>query len=157
MLRSSDLRTLKVRALLAPDGTIRETFMVAMVKGGGKRAATCVLTPKTMEAVRALICQTGKRAEDYLFSAEGDPQAIAPVCEMTLQREVKAWARLLGLDPTDYSSHSLRRTKAAILYARTKDIAHIQELLAHRWLTSTQAYLGATQASALALARQHDV
>jgi site-specific recombinase XerD len=64
---------------------------------------------------------------------------------------------MLGLDPTDYSSHSLRRTKASILYARTKDIAHIQELLAHRWLTSTQSYLGATKTAALALARQHDV
>lgn len=157
MLRSSDLRALKASTLQAPDGTIRDTFTIAMVKGGGKRTATCTLTPKAKEAVAALIAVTGKGNDDYLFTAADDPHATAPLCELTLQREVKRWARMLDLDATAYSSHSLRRTKASILYARTKDVAHIQELLAHRWLTSTQSYLGATRAAALDLARQHDV
>lgn len=157
LLRSSDLRALKVGTLQVADGAIRDTFTIAMVKGGGKRTATCTLTPKAKEAVAALIASTGKRDGDYLFTPTDNPHATAPICELTLQREVKRWARMLDLDTTAYSSHSLRRTKASILYARTKDIAHIQELLAHRWLTSTQSYLGATRAAALELARQHDV
>jgi integrase len=157
MLRSSDLRALKVSALRSPDGTIREQFTIAMAKGNYTRTATCTLSPKARAAIAGLINHTGKRDDDYLFTMLDDPHASSPLCEQSLQREVKAWALMLGLDATAYSSHSLRRTKAAILYARTKDVAHIQELLAHRWLTSTQAYLGATKAQALDLARQHDV
>lgn len=150
MLRSSDLRALKV-------GTIRNatTFTVGMRKEGG-RSVTCTLTPKAQEAVAALLASTAKQDDDYLFTAHDAPHGT-PLCEQSLQGIVKGWARRLGLDASEYSSHSIRRSKAAIIYSRTKDVAHIQVLLGHRWITSTQAYLGASTSEALELARSHDV
>lgn len=50
--------------------------------------------------------------------------------------------RLIGLDPTVYGTHSLRRTKATLIYRRTKNLRAVQLLLGHTKLESTVRYLG---------------
>ena len=70
---------------------------------------------------------------------------------------VQGWARRLGLDPTLYSGHSMRRTKAAIIYEATKDIRRVQLLLGHKWITSTQAYVGGDVRDSIELALRFDV
>ena len=146
MLRCSDLLALKVASVTASDGAVRDVFSTSMRKEGG-RTVTCVLTPKTRFALANYVAAAGLRDDDLLF----------PFCEKTLQRFVKAWATALGLDSALYSAHSLRRTKASIIYQRTKDIRNIQTLLGHKWITSTQSYLGTDQESAIRLACSHDV
>lgn len=67
---------------------------------------------------------------------------------------VKRWAADLGLDQTLYSTHSLRRTKASIIYAQTKNLRAIQLLLGHTKLESTIQYLRVELEDALRLSEQ---
>ena len=52
---------------------------------------------------------------------------------------VKKWVTAARLDPADYSSHSLRRTKAAIIYEKTKNIEAVRELLGQTSVAATSA------------------
>ena len=55
---------------------------------------------------------------------------------------VNRWVTDIGLDKTQYGTHSLRRTKASFIYAKTKNLRAIQLLLGHAKLESTIEYLG---------------
>ena len=67
------------------------------------------------------------------------------------------WVSSLGLDPTDYGTHSMRRTKASMIYRRTKNLRAVQLLLGHAKLESTVRYLGIEVDDALELAEQTDL
>lgn len=66
-------------------------------------------------------------------------------------RLVKEWIDLLGLDGSSYATHSLRRTKVALLYRKTGNLRACQLLLGHTKLESTVRYLGVEQDDALQL------
>ena len=57
-------------------------------------------------------------------------------------RLVKWWVDLIGLEPTGYGTHSLRRTKVSLLYKKTGNLRACQLLLGHTKLESTVRYLG---------------
>jgi integrase len=63
----------------------------------------------------------------------------------------------IGLDSTVYGTHSLRRTKASLIYRRTKNLRAVQLLLGHAKLDSTVRYLGIEIDDALELAEQTEV
>lgn len=63
----------------------------------------------------------------------------------------------LGLDPSYYGMHSLRRTKAALIYQRAKNLGAVQLLLGHTKLESTVRYLGVEVDDALELAEQIEI
>jgi integrase len=63
----------------------------------------------------------------------------------------------IGLDPSFYGTHSLRRTKATLIYRRTGNLRAVQLLLGHRKIESTVRYLGIEVDDALAIAEQVDV
>jgi integrase len=63
----------------------------------------------------------------------------------------------IGLDPALYGTHSLRRTKASLIYRRTKNIRAVQLLLGHTKLESTVRYLGIDVDDALELSEQTEV
>jgi len=63
----------------------------------------------------------------------------------------------LGLDPASYGTHSLRRTKATLIYRRTKNLRAVQLLLGHAKLDSTVRYLGIEIDDALEMSEQIDV
>jgi len=70
------------------------------------------------------------------------------------QRLVKDWVATIGLDPTRYGSHSLRRTKATQIYKRTGNLRAVQLLLGHAKIESTVQYLGVEVEDALTLSEQ---
>jgi integrase len=70
---------------------------------------------------------------------------------------VKSWLSLIGLLPEDYGTHSLRRTKATLIYKRTKNLRAVQLLLGHSKLESTVRYLGIEVDDALEIAEQTEV
>ena len=72
-------------------------------------------------------------------------------------RLVSSWLVAIGLDPSMFGTHSLRRTKASLIYRRTGNIRAVQLLLGHRKLESTVRYLGVEVDDALAIAEQVDV
>ena len=69
-------------------------------------------------------------------------------------RIVESWVAGIGLDSTAYGAHSLRRTKASLIYRRTKNLRAVQLLLGHAKLDSTVRYLGIEIDDALELAKQ---
>jgi integrase len=70
---------------------------------------------------------------------------------------VSSWVAAIGRDPTSYGTPSMRRTKATLLYRRTKNLRAIQLLLGHSKLDSTVRYLGIEIDDALELSEQMDV
>jgi integrase len=72
-------------------------------------------------------------------------------------RLVSKWVALIGLDPLGYGTHSLRRTKATLIYRKTGNLRAVQLLLGHTKIESTVRYLGVEVDDALAIAEQVDV
>jgi integrase len=64
---------------------------------------------------------------------------------------------MIGLDPSNYGTHSLRRTKATLIYRKTGNLRAVQLLLGHSKIESTVRYLGVEVDDALAIAEQVDV
>ena len=77
------------------------------------------------------------------------------ICRLGSMRE--SWVAGIGLDPASYGTHSLRRTKATLIYRRTKNLRAVQLLLGHAKLDSTVRYLGIEIDDALEMSEQIDV
>lgn len=67
------------------------------------------------------------------------------------------WARYAWLALRDYSTHRLRRTKSSMVYEKTRNLAACRELLGHKSISSTAAYLGVDERQALDLAKKIEV
>ena len=72
-------------------------------------------------------------------------------------RRLRNWIKDIGLNPLDYGTHSLRRTKATLIYRRTKNLRAVQLLLGHSKLESTVRYLGIEVEDAFEMAERTDV
>ena len=72
-------------------------------------------------------------------------------------RIVHEWVEQIGLDPTAYGTHSMRRTKPTLIYRRTQNLRAVQLLLGHSKLESTVRYLGIDVDDALEIAEQTEV
>jgi integrase len=70
---------------------------------------------------------------------------------------VRSWLRAAGLDVAAYGTHSLRRTKASMIYRRTGNLRAVQLLLGHTKLESTVRHLGIEVDDALAIAEQLEI
>lgn len=97
----------------------------------------------------------GEAASDYLFPSRTDQ--TRPLITRQYARIVKRWVASIDLESSAYGTHSMRRTKPALIYKRTKNIRAIQLLLGHTKLESTVRYLGIDVDDALEMAEQTEV
>ena len=67
------------------------------------------------------------------------------------------WVASIGLDSTVYGTHTMRRTKATLIYKRTKNLRAVQLLLGHTKLESTVRYLGIEIDDALEISEQTEI
>ncbi|NUZ07698.1 tyrosine-type recombinase/integrase [Piscinibacter koreensis] len=113
------------------------------------------ITPATNEAVQAWIKQAGLKQEDFPFPSRihGSPHLGTRQYARILER----WVEELGLDPAEYGTHSMRRTKATLIYRRTKNLRAVQLLLGHSKLGSTVRYLGIEVDDALEISEQTEI
>jgi site-specific recombinase XerD len=72
-------------------------------------------------------------------------------------RILEKWVEEMGLDPAAYGTHSMRRTKATLIYRRTKNLRAVQLLLGHSKLESTVRYLGIEVDDALEISEQTEI
>ena len=72
-------------------------------------------------------------------------------------RLVKDWVTSIGLEPSAYGTHSLRRTKAAQIYKKTGNLRAVQLLLGHTKMDSTVRYLGVELEDALAISESVEI
>lgn len=134
--------------------------------GGHVAARASVMQQKTKQPVQfELTAGTRKSLEDWIAVAalrHGDFLFSSRISESphisTRQyaRIVHQWFDEIGLDPTAYSTHTMRRTKPTLIYRRTKNLRAVQLLLGHTRLESTVRYLGIEVDDALEMAEQTD-
>jgi len=108
------------------------------------------LTEQTREALRAWIEQSQVSAGECLFPSRQSTSLHLSTRQYA--RIVKQWVALMGADPAEYGTHSLRRTKATLIYRQTRNLRAVQLLLRHRKLESTVRYLGIEVDDALEMA-----
>jgi integrase len=151
-LRGCDVVSIRVEDV-APSGYTVDRATVRQRKTG--RPVRFELTEQTRQAVDDYIKAAGKKPGDFLFSGRGDSNR----CMTTRQyaRLVSSWGATIGLDPHFVATHSLRRTKATLIYRRTGNLRAVQLLLGHTKIESTVRYLGIEVDDALAIAEQVDV
>ena len=70
---------------------------------------------------------------------------------------MRRWVASIGLDPSAYGTHTMRRTKATLIYRRTKNLRAVQLLLGHTKLESTVRYLGIEVDDALEISEQTEI
>jgi integrase len=151
-LRACDLLNLRVSDVSNGD-TVNNRATVMQQKTG--RPVRFEITRKSRKSVNDLIEHASLRSTDYLF-----PSRIRKSQHLSTRqysRMVSSWVAAIGLDPTLYGTHSMRRTKATLLYRRTKNLRAIQLLLGHSKLDSTVRYLGIEIDDALEMSEQMDI
>ena len=158
MLRSSDLRYLTVEDVIDSKGAVKEECSITQQKT--KKTVTFNLGETTRQALQDWIVASGKRGADFLFSSRtksygGKQLKQQPISQVQYQRLVKGWLESLGVATDDFSTHSLRKTKASAIYEATKNVEAVRQLLGHRSVAATSAYLGIEQAKALDIAKNH--
>ena len=152
-LRVSDLRMFRVRDIRGHDGQILSEIRIEQEKTDTPVAF--VLSETTRTALQGWITVSEKAETDYLFTRT--TRSSKPLSDSAIRRMVKRWASSLGLPPTNYASHSLRRTKAAYLYSQGVRIEYLRILLGHTDIKNTVRYLGIEERQALAIARDCDL
>lgn len=151
-LRACDLLNLRVSDVSNGD-TVNTRATVLQQKTG--RPVQFEITRKTRKSAFDWIESAGLRGPDYLF-----PSRIRSAQHLSTRqysRMLSSWIAAIGLDPTSYGTHSMRRTKATLLYRRTKNLRAIQLLLGHSKLDSTVRYLGIEIDDALEMSEKIDV
>lgn len=151
-LRGCDVVSLRVEDV-APSGYTISRATVRQRKTG--RPVKFEITEQTRQAVDAYLETDPKGSGDFLFSGRRDRGR----CLSTRQyaRLLSIWIAAIGLDPSLFGTHSIRRTKATLIYKRTGNLRAVQLLLGHTKIESTVRYLGVEVDDALALAEQVDV
>jgi integrase len=151
-LRGCDVVALKVEDI-APNGYAIDRATVRQKKTG--RPVKFEVTDQTRQAVDDYLKAAHKKPGEFLFTGRrGMGQ-----CMTTRQyaRLISEWIASIGLDPKLFGTHSLRRTKATLIYRRTGNLRAVQLLLGHTKIESTVRYLGIEVDDALAIAEQVDV
>jgi integrase len=95
------------------------------------------------------------RAGEFLFPSRRNHSR--PMTTRQYARLVDKWIASIGLDQSRFGTHSLRRTKASLIYRRSGNLRAVQLLLGHTKIESTVRYLGIEVDDALAIAEQVDV
>jgi integrase len=151
-LRSCDLVKLKVRDV-SPGNGIAPRAMVLQQKT--QQPVQFELTEQTRDALKNWISHKRLHPDDYLFPSR--IHRSNHISTRQYARIVHKWVEMIGLDTLLYGTHSLRRTKATLIYRRTKNLRAIQLLLGHTKLESTVRYLGIEVDDALEMAEQTEV
>lgn len=151
-LRGCDLVRLRV------SDVARDKLMLArasVVQRKTSRPVQFEITLQTRETITAWLAAKPVNSGDYLFPSR--LHSSPHISTRQYARIVKAWVRQIGLDAMAYGTHSMRRTKVALIYERTKNVRAIQLLLGHTKIESTVRYLGIEVDDVLTMAEQIDV
>ena len=151
-LRGCDLVQLRVRDV-SHGNVITPRAIVLQQKT--RRPVQFEITEPARDALTAWIAAANLKSDDFLF-----PSRLHESPHITTRqywRIVHDWVSSIGLDPSAYGTHSMRRTKATLIYRRTKKLRAVQILLGHSKLESTVRYLGIEVDDALEISEQTEI
>jgi len=157
---------------LAIDSKLRgcdliRTCISDLVSGGEIRSRATVVQQKTARSVQFEIMEPtrtslhrwlenrGGDVDDFVFPSRIDHDTHLSTRQYA--RLVDSWIEAIGLRSQDYGTHSLRRTKASIIYKQTGNLRAVQILLGHSKIESTVRYLGVDIEDALELAEAIEI
>ena len=151
-LRGCDLVKLKIGTLVTGH-EIRGRAMVIQQKTG--RPVQFEITSDARTSLLAWLERRGGSVEDFAFPSRADPNAHLSTRQYA--RLVDEWVTAIGLRKEEYGTHSLRRTKASLIYKATGNLRAVQILLGHSKIENTVRYLGVDVEDALELAESTEV
>jgi len=151
-LRGCDLVSLRVRDV-THGNQVAPRAVVMQHKT--QRPVQFELTEPTRDAVAAWIAKAKLKSDQFLFPSR--LHKSLHISTRQYARMVSQWVGSIGLDPTAYGTHSMRRTKATLIYRRTKNLRAVQLLLGHSKLESTVRYLGIEVDDALEISEQTEI
>ena len=146
-LRGCDVVKIKIGELVS-GGHVRSRAIVTQQKTG--RPVQFELLEPARSTILAWLERRGGTIDDFAFPSRIDH--AAHISTRQYSRLVDEWVVGIGLHAEDYGTHSLRRTKASIIYKRTGNLRAVQILLGHTKIESTVRYLGVDIEDALTLA-----
>ena len=151
-LRGCDVVSLRVEDV-APHGYAIDRATVPQRKTG--RPVKFEITEQTRKSIDDYLQVARNLSGDFLFTGRrGEDQHLST---RQYARLLQGWIAGIDLDPTLFGTHSLRRTKATLIYRRTGNLRAVQLLLGHTKVESTVRYLGVEVDDVLAIAEQVDV
>jgi integrase len=151
-LRGCDIVKIKICDLVSR-GRVRSRAIVVQQKTG-RPVQFELLEPARGSLLAWFECRGGT-LDDYAFPSRVDH--ADHISTRQYARLVDEWVTGIGLRREDYGTHSLRRTKASIIYKQTGNLRAVQILLGHTKIESTVRYLGVDIEDALALAEGAEV
>lgn len=151
-LRGCDVVAVRVDDV-APNGYTVDRATVRQKKTG--RPVRFELTEQTRQAIDEYLRVTGRHPGQFLFGGRRGPDSGLTTRQYA--RLVGEWIASIGLDPLKFGTHSLRRTKATLIYRRTGNLRAVQLLLGHSKIESTVRYLGVEIDDAIEIAEKIDI
>ena len=151
-LRGCDLVKVKIGDLVA-GGRVRNRALVIQQKT--KRPVQFELLEPARSTILAWLERRGGGLDEFAFPSRIDRSDHLSTRQYA--RLVDKWVTGVGLRREDYGTHSLRRTKAALIYKQTGNLRAVQILLGHTKIESTVRYLGVDIEDALALAEGTEI
>ena len=151
-LRGCDLVKIKIGTLVSgPE--IRKRALVIQQKTG--RPVQFELMADARASLLAWLERRGGTIDDYAFPSRIDHSSHMSTRQYA--RLVDEWVSAIGLRREEYGTHSLRRTKASIIYRATGNLRAVQILLGDTKIENTVRYLGVDIEDALALAESTEI
>jgi integrase len=138
---------------IAPNGYALDRASVLQKKTG--RPVRFELTEQTRQPVDEYFRSTSREPAQLLFPCRGGSDRSLTTRQYA--RLVARWVSSVGLDPRKFATHSMRRTKATLIYRRTGHLRAVQLLLGHICIESTIRHLGVEVDDALEIAEKIDV
>jgi integrase len=151
-LRGCDVVAVRVDDV-APSGYAMDRATIRQKKTG--RPVRFELTEQTRQALDEYLRLTERKPGQFLFAGRGD--GSSGLTTRQYARLVQEWVASIGLDPAKFGTHSLRRTKAVLIYRRTGNLRAVQLLLGHSKIESTVRYLGIEVDDAIEIAEKIDI
>jgi integrase len=151
-LRGCDVVRLKVEDI-APHGYPTERATVRQKKTG--RPVRFEITEQSRQSVDEYIRLSKKQTGSFLFGGRRGGERSLTTRQYA--RLVSNWTAMIGLDASLFGTHSLRRTKATLIYRKTGNLRTVQLLLGHLKVESTVRYLGIQVDDALSIAEQVEI
>jgi integrase len=151
-LRGCDIVKMRIGDVTS-GGRIKSRAIVVQQKTG--RPVQFELLGPAQASMLAWLEHRGGTLDDFVFPSRVDH--TSHISTRQYARLVDEWVTGVGLRREDFGTHSLRRTKASIIYKQTGNLRAVQILLGHTKIESTVRYLGVDIEDALALAEATEV
>lgn len=149
-LRACDLTKIRVKDVYRGDRVVKRATILQQKT---RQPVQFEVTTQSRTAIFEWLRASKLTREDYLFPSLRSPH----LSTRQYSRIVNGWIEEIGLDSRAYGTHSLRRTKASLIYHRTKNLRAVQLLLGHTKLENTVRYLGIDIDDALEMAEKTEV